>query len=118
MSRMLRMTAATITFATALPAVAQTVTITTAGGDYGTAIKEAMWAPAAAELGLEVREETQSDGLAALKMQVTSGAVSSDIVHLGSPEGAQAAAQGQCPDVRARAQGIAPRGSPALKPAA
>lgn len=94
MSRMLRMTAATITLATAVPAAAQTVTITTAGGDYGTAMKEAMWAPAAAELGLNVREETQSDGLAALKMQVMSGAVSSDIVHLGSPEGAQAAAQG------------------------
>src|SRR4051794_26909735 len=82
-----------IAVSAAMPASAQTVTITTAGGDYGNAIKEAMWAPAAKELGYEVREETQSDGLAALKMQVTAGAVTTDIIHLGSPEGAQAAAQ-------------------------
>lgn len=78
----------------AAPAMAQTVTITTAGGDYGNAMKEAMWAPAAKDLGLEVREETQSDGLAALRMQVSSGSVSTDVIHLGSPEGAQAAAMG------------------------
>lgn len=77
----------------ASPLLAQEVTITSAGGDYGVAIKKAMWEPAAAELGYTVREETQSDGFAALKMQVSSGAVSTDIIHLGSPEGAQAAAQ-------------------------
>jgi putative spermidine/putrescine transport system substrate-binding protein len=93
MSRLLRISLAAIAVSVALPAYAQTVTITTAGGDYGNAIKEAMWAPAAKELGLDVREETQSDGLAALKMQVTSGAITTDIIHLGSPEGAQAAAQ-------------------------
>lgn len=75
----------------AAPVWADTVTITTAGGDYGTAMKEALWAPAAKELGLEVREETQSDGLAAIRMQVTSGNVTTDVVHLGSPEGSQAA---------------------------
>ena len=93
MSLLLRISLAAIAVSAALPVYAQTVTITTAGGDYGNAIKEAMWAPAAKELGYDVREETQSDGLAALKMQVTSGAVTTDIIHLGSPEGAQAAAQ-------------------------
>jgi len=93
MSRLLRISLAAIAVSAALPVYAQTVTITTAGGDYGNAIKEAMWAPAAKELGYDVREETQSDGLAALKMQVTSGAITTDIIHLGSPEGAQAAAQ-------------------------
>lgn len=78
----------------AAPALAETVTITTAGGDYGNAMKEAMWGPAAKELGLDVREESQSDGMAALRMQVSSGSVSTDVIHLGSPEGAQAAAMG------------------------
>ena len=94
MSRMFLMSAAVLALSTALPALADTVTITTAGGDYGTAMKEAMWAPAATELGLDVKEDTQSDGFAALKMQVTSGAVTTDIIHLGTSEGAQAAAQG------------------------
>ncbi|RFB85096.1 ABC transporter [Rhizobium leguminosarum bv. trifolii] len=94
MLRMLRLSVAAIAMTAAGPLAAQTLTITTAGGDYGTAIKKAMWEPAAHELGLDVREETQSDGFAALKMQVTSGAVTTDIIHLGSPEGAQAAAQG------------------------
>ena len=78
----------------ALPAAAQTVTITTAGGDYGTGLKEAMWGPAGTELGYDMREETQSDSLAAVRMQVTSGTVTTDVVHLGSPEGAQAAQLG------------------------
>lgn len=85
---------AAIALVATVPALAQDVTITTAGGDYGDAIKKAMWSPAASELGYNVREETQSDTLAALKMQVTSGAVLTDIIHLGSPEGAQAAEQG------------------------
>ncbi|MFN7052739.1 MAG: ABC transporter substrate-binding protein, partial [Gemmobacter sp.] len=72
MHQILRLSTALIALS-ATPVLAQDVTITTAGGDYGTAIKEAMWAPAAAELGLTVREETQSDGLAAIRMQVTSG---------------------------------------------
>ena len=70
MSRLLRISLAAIAVSVALPVYAQTVTITTAGGDYGNAMKEAMWAPAAKELGYDVREETQSDGLAAVKMQV------------------------------------------------
>lgn len=81
-------------FAMAGPLSAQTVTVATAGGEYGDAIREAMSSPAAAELGLTLREDTQSDGLAAIRMQVMSGSVSMDVVHLGSPEGAQAAALG------------------------
>jgi len=94
MMQFIRMTTATIALVAAMPALAQDVTITTAGGDYGTAMKKAMWEPAAAELGYTVHEETQSDGFAALKMQVTAGAVTTDVIHLGSPEGAQAAVQG------------------------
>ncbi|MEK1933196.1 MAG: ABC transporter substrate-binding protein, partial [Pararhizobium sp.] len=74
MLRMLRLSVAAIAMAAAGPLAAQTLTITTAGGEYGAAMKQAMWEPAATELGLDVREETQSDGFAALKMQVTSGA--------------------------------------------
>ena len=94
MFRTLHLSAALVVIAAATPSAAETVSITTAGGDYATGLKEAMWAPAAAELGLEIRDETQSDGLGALKMQVTSGAVTTDVVHLGSSEGAQAGAQG------------------------
>lgn len=90
----LRLSVAAIAIAAASPLAAQTLTITTAGGDYGTAMKQAMWAPAAAQLGFTVTEETQSDSFAALKMQVTAGAVTTDVIHLGSPEGAQAATQG------------------------
>lgn len=71
---------------------AQTLTITAAGGDYGQALKEAMWAPAAQDLGYDIREESQSDSLAALRMQVMSGTVTTDVIHLGSAEAAQAAA--------------------------
>ena len=95
MLNMLRISVAAIAIGAASPVLAaQTLTITTAGGDYGAAIKSAMWGPAAVELGFDVHDETQSDGFAALKMQVTSGAVTTDVIHLGSPEGAQAAAQG------------------------
>ena len=94
MSRTSRISAACIALAAATPLAAQTLSITTAGGDYATGLKEAMWGPAAAELGFEVREETQSDSLGSLKMQVTAGAVTTDVMHLGSSEGAQAGAQG------------------------
>ncbi len=90
----LRCSAATIVLLAGTPAFAEDVTITTAGGDYGAAIKKAMWEPAAAELGYTVREETQSDGLTALKTQEAAGAVTTDIIHLGSPEGAEAADKG------------------------
>ena len=94
MMQFFRYSVGVIAFVAAMPALAQDVTITTAGGDYGDAIKKAMWEPAAAELKYAIREESQSDSFAALKMQVTSGAVTTDIIHLGSPEGAQAAEQG------------------------
>ncbi|MER5173031.1 ABC transporter substrate-binding protein [Thioclava kandeliae] len=80
---------------TATPALyAETLTITAAGGDYGTGLKEAMWGPASKELGLDIREESQSDSLAALRMQVMSKAVTTDVIHLGSAEAAQAADMG------------------------
>jgi putative spermidine/putrescine transport system substrate-binding protein len=94
MMQFFRYSVGVIALVAAMPALAQDVTITTAGGDYGDAIKKAMWEPAAAELKYSIREESQSDSFAALKMQVTSGAVTTDIIHLGSPEGAQAAEQG------------------------
>ncbi|RIY03784.1 ABC transporter substrate-binding protein [Aureimonas flava] len=76
------------------PATAETLTVVTAGGEYGDAMRQAMWEPAAKELGFEVRAESQSDSLAALRMQVASGSVTADVIHLGSNEGAQAAALG------------------------
>jgi len=50
--------------------------------------------PAAKKLGLDIREESQSDGLAAVRMQVQAGAVSTDLIHLGSDEGALAGTLG------------------------
>lgn len=94
MMKTLCLSTALVALAFADPTWAGSLTITTAGGDYGKAMKEAMWAPAAKEMGVEVREETQSDGLAAIRMQVSSGTVTTDIIHLGSNEGAQAAVLG------------------------
>lgn len=91
MNRILCAVTAVLTLAASSPTWAGSATITSAGGDYGNAIKEAMWGPAAKELGIDIREETQSDGLAAIRMQVTAGSVTTDVIHLGSPEGAQAA---------------------------
>jgi len=78
-----------------LPAAAQTtITISSAGGTVADGLRAAQWGPAATKLGFVVREETTSDGLAALKLQVQSGSVTSDIVHLGSGEGASAGKDG------------------------
>jgi len=71
-----------------------TITISSAGGTVAEGLRTAEWGPAAAKLGYVVREETTSDGLAALKLQVQSGSVTSDIVHLGSGEGASAGKDG------------------------
>ncbi|MBM7048383.1 hypothetical protein [Rhizobium lusitanum] len=43
MMHFIRNSVATIALVAAIPAFAQDVTITTAGGDYGDAIKKAMW---------------------------------------------------------------------------
>ncbi|WP_138464518.1 ABC transporter substrate-binding protein [Poseidonocella sp. HB161398] len=83
---------AALAMAMAAPLQAQTLTITTSGGDYGAALREALWAPASDALGYQIREDTQSDSLAALRMQVMSGAVSTDVIQMGSLEAAQAAA--------------------------
>ncbi|SFQ20534.1 putative spermidine/putrescine transport system substrate-binding protein [Mesorhizobium sp. NFR06] len=91
MPKLLQISTLILALSPAVPAWAQSVTITTAGGDYGTGMKEALWAPAGKALGIDVRGETQSDGMAALRMQVSSGSVTTDIIHLGSGEGAQAA---------------------------
>ncbi|TGP22940.1 MULTISPECIES: ABC transporter substrate-binding protein [unclassified Mesorhizobium] len=91
MTKLFHISSLILALSAAAPALAQSVTITTAGGDYGTGMKEAMWAPAGKALGLDVRGETQSDGMAALRLQVSSGNVTTDIIHLASGEGAQAA---------------------------
>ena len=75
-------------------AVAETLTVSTAGGDYGAGMKSAMWGPAAKKLGYDVREDSQSDGLAAVRMQVQANAVTTDVIHLGSDEGALAGSLG------------------------
>jgi putative spermidine/putrescine transport system substrate-binding protein len=91
MTKFLPLSTLILALATAGTAWAQDATITTAGGDYGTGIKEAMWAPAGKALGLDVRGVTESDGMAALRLQVSSGNVTTDIIHISSGEGAQAA---------------------------
>ena len=72
-----------------------TITISSAGGAVADGMRSAMWGPAAAALGVTVREDSTSDGLAALKLEIGSGKVTTDIIHLGSDEGAIAGAAGQ-----------------------
>lgn len=70
------------------------INITSPGGSVQTGGRAALWGPAAEKLGLAVREETVDAGLAATRLQVASGAVTTDIVFLGSFEGELAGREG------------------------
>lgn len=91
-----RLIAATATAAlVASAAVAQdrTVTIASWGGSYQHAQSEALFKPAAAATGIVVKEETFG-GMADVRLQVQTGAVTLDIVASGSGSAARAGAEG------------------------
>ena len=88
----------TITIAAALlsaPAFAadKTVTIASWGGSYQEAQSKALFEPAAANAGFEVKQESYG-GMSDVRLQVSSGQVTLDIVASGSGSAARAAAEG------------------------
>lgn len=79
----------------ATPALAQEkrVTIASWGGSYQEAQSKALFQPAAANTGIEVKEESYG-GMSDVRLQVSSGQVTLDIVASGSGSAARAAAEG------------------------
>ena len=69
------------------------VTIASWGGSYQEAQSKALFEPAAANTGIEVKQETYG-GMSDVRLQVTSGQVTYDIVVSGSGSAARAAAEG------------------------
>ena len=69
------------------------VTIASWGGSYQEAQSKALFVPASAATGIEVKEETYG-GMSDVRLQVTSGAVSFDIVASGSGSAARAGVEG------------------------
>lgn len=77
----------------AMPAQADEITVVSFGGSYQDAQSKALFQPAAQAMGITVREETYS-GIADLRLQVNSGAVTWDVVASGSGSAARAGAEG------------------------
>lgn len=71
----------------------KSVTIASWGGSYQEAQSKALFVPAAAATGIAVKEETYG-GMSDVRLQVTSGAVTLDIVASGSGSAARAAEEG------------------------
>lgn len=78
---------------TAAFAADKTVTIASWGGSYQEAQSKALFEPAAAKTGIVVKQETYG-GMSDVRLQVSSGAVSLDIVASGSGSAARAGAEG------------------------
>ena len=77
----------------AMPAQADEITVVSFGGSYQDAQSKALFQPAGEALGIAVLEETYS-GIADLRLQVNSGAVTWDVVASGSGSAARAGAEG------------------------
>lgn len=71
----------------------KTVTIASWGGSYQAAQSKALFEPAAAATGIEVKQETYG-GIADVRLQVRSGQVTFDIIASGSGSAARGAAEG------------------------
>ncbi|MFK7854001.1 MAG: ABC transporter substrate-binding protein [Granulosicoccus sp.] len=87
------LTAATSLLATVAFAQDKTVTIASWGGSYQEAQSKALFEPASANTGIVVKQETYG-GMADVRLQVSSGAVSLDIVASGSGSAARAGVEG------------------------
>ncbi len=79
--------------ATSAMAADKTVTIASWGGSYQSAQSKALFEPASANTGIEVKQETYG-GMSDVRLQVSSGQVTLDIVASGSGSAARAAAEG------------------------
>lgn len=79
--------------ATSAMAEDKTVTIASWGGSYQEAQSKALFEPAAANTGIVVKQETYG-GMSDVRLQVSSGQVTLDIVASGSGSAARAAAEG------------------------
>lgn len=84
--------AATLVATTALADAGQ-VTIASWGGSYQDAQSKALFEPAAAATGVEVKQESYG-GMSDVRLQVSSGQVTLDIVASGSGSAARAGAEG------------------------
>lgn len=78
---------------TAALAADKQVTIASWGGSYQEAQSKALFGPASAVTGITVKEETYG-GMSDVRLQVSSGAVTLDIVASGSGSAARAGAEG------------------------
>lgn len=85
--------AAAALLATAGAASAKSITIASWGGSYQEAQSKALFEPAAEATGIEVKQETYG-GMSDVRLQVSSGQVTLDIVASGSGSAARAAAEG------------------------
>lgn len=74
-------------------AAEQTVTIASWGGSYQEAQSKALFEPAEASTGIVIKQETYG-GMTDVKLQVSSGQVTLDIVSSGAGRAANAAAEG------------------------
>jgi len=79
--------------ATSALAADKTVTIASWGGSYQEAQSKALFEPAEANTGIVVKQETYG-GMSDVRLQVSSGQVTLDIVASGSGSAARAAAEG------------------------
>jgi putative spermidine/putrescine transport system substrate-binding protein len=73
---------------------AETLSVSTYGGDTATGIRKSMVDPAAARLGLTVRFESLQSGLPTVRLQVASRQPTWDVVVLGSDECAAGSNEG------------------------
>ena len=89
----LMMTFAAGLLASSALAMDKTVTIASWGGSYQEAQSKALFEPAEANTGITVKQETYG-GMSDVRLQVSSGQVTLDIVASGSGSAARAAAEG------------------------
>jgi len=93
MNKVTSLTLAAALLGSAAYAQEKSVTIASWGGSYQEAQSKALFEPAAAATGIMVKQETYG-GMSDVRLQVSSGAVSLDIVASGSGSAARAGAEG------------------------
>ncbi len=93
MNKVIGLTLAASLLGTAAYAQDKSVTIASWGGSYQEAQSKALFEPASAATGITVKQETYG-GMSDVRLQVSSGAVSLDIVASGSGSAARAGVEG------------------------
>src|SRR5262245_42216115 len=85
----------TLTLAVAIPALAEdSVSFASWGGIYQDAERKAFLEPTAKELGITIKDFTESEGLADIRTQVKAGAIQWDIAEFYGGQCQQAADEG------------------------